>query len=122
MLCSLPFRDTDRVPLVTAMCVHRVNRGCAQENIFDTVVAGAAAEGVSPEIDVRTQKDGVALFKDNSMQRATRVNKDITGIWCAGHIKPAFRATIMFKINVNYLVLITSLLQTNCCSQPVSFF
>ena len=105
---------------MTATCVHRDNRRCAQENIFDVVVAGEAAGGVSPEIDVRTQKDGVVLFKDNSMQHATRVNKDITGMWRAGHAKPAFMATIFF--NVNYSVLITSLPQTNCSSQPASVF
>ena len=75
------FRDADRARLVNATCVDRDNRRCVQENIFNTVVVGAAAEGVSPEIDVRTQKDGMALFKDNNTQRMTRVDKDITGMW-----------------------------------------
>jgi hypothetical protein len=50
---SSPSRDADRLRLMPVMCVHRDNRRCAQKNTFDAVLAGAAAEGVSPEIDMR---------------------------------------------------------------------
>ena len=74
---SSPSRDADRLRLMPVMCVHRDNRRCAQKNTFDAVLAGAAAEGVSPEIDMRALKDSVVLYPDKNMQRATGVDKGI---------------------------------------------
>ena len=84
MLCFLPSGDTSRPCLVTVTCIHRNNQRCAQENTFDTVdVGAAAAKKMSPNIDVQTLKDGVALFQDKTMQHATGVDKgtqDVT-LW-----------------------------------------
>ena len=74
------FRDADRARLVNVTCVDRDNRRCAQENIFDTVVAGAAAEGVSPEIDVRRM---MWLCSKQEHTALTGMDKDTMGIWCA---------------------------------------
>ena len=38
---------------------------------------------MSPKIDVKTQKDIVALFQEKNMQHATGSDKDIAGIWRA---------------------------------------
>ena len=43
---------------------------------------------MSPKIDVRTQKDGVALFQNNNMQRATGMDKDIRRLCCAVYYYP----------------------------------
>jgi hypothetical protein len=74
-LRSSPSRDADQPYLVPVTCVHRGNLRCAQKNTFDAVFAGAAAEGVSPEINVRALKDSVVLYTDKNMQRATGEDK-----------------------------------------------
>lgn len=61
--------------------VHRGNLNHAQENTYDSVVTGAAMNGLNPEIDVSVVKDGEAvLFHDISMKRMSGVEKDLKDV------------------------------------------
>lgn len=58
--------------------VRRGNLVRGQENTFDAVVAGAAAEGQNPQVDVRALADGTAvLFHDETLQRLTGADGNI---------------------------------------------
>ena len=79
------------------------------------VVTGAAVEGVSPKIDVKRMvwlcsgQEHAALDWHGQGHHG---HLALCLLLCAGHTKPAFMTAITFKIKVNYLVLITSLLSS----------